>query len=65
MRSSLGDWHQEVAAGEPDQPLDMPLLVRPPHQTEVLLKEVMTLQPQELFGQLPLASLEHFNHCDR
>ena len=45
------------SAGRTHQPLDVPLLVGPPHQAEVLLEQVVALQPQELPGQLPLAAL--------
>ena len=60
----LGQRKQKVAAGKPDQPFDMPLLVRRPHQTEMLLEQVVTLQPQELLRQLPLAALQDFDHRD-
>lgn len=42
--ADVGHWHEEVATGKPNQPLDIPLLVRTPHQTEVLLKQVVTLE---------------------
>ena len=43
--ADLGHRHEEVATSEPDQPLDIPFLVRTPHQAEMLLKEVVTLKP--------------------
>ncbi len=54
----------EIPAANPTQPFDVPLLVGPPHQAEVFLKQIMALQPQKLFGQLPLASLEDLDHRD-
>ena len=51
-----GDRHEEVAAGEADQRLDVPLLVGPPHQAEVGLEQVVALQPEELVGDLAVAA---------
>ena len=51
-----GHRHEEVAAGEADQRLDVPLLVGPPHQAEVVLEEVMALEPEELVGELAVAA---------
>jgi hypothetical protein len=59
---NLWDWHQEVPSRKPHQPLDVSPLVGPPHQAEVLLEQIMALQPQELLGQLALAPLQHFDH---
>ena len=47
-----GDRDEEVAAGEADQRLDVPLLVGPPHQAEVGLEQVVALEPEELVGEL-------------
>ena len=52
------DRHEEVAAGEADQRLDVPLLVGPPHQAEVGLEQVMTLEPEERVGDLAVAAAE-------
>jgi hypothetical protein len=49
-----GDRDQKVAAGVPDQGLDVPLLVGPPHQAEVRFEQVMTFQSEELSGDLSL-----------
>jgi hypothetical protein len=45
---------QEVRPGIVQKPLDVTLLVRPTDETEVTGEQVVTLQPQELVGQLPL-----------
>jgi hypothetical protein len=63
-RINLGHWYQEVTPREPHKSLDVALLVGPPYQAEVLLEQVMALQPQELLGQLALAPLEHLDHRD-
>src|SRR5690606_30383412 len=50
----------EVAAGKPDEPFDLPLLIGPAHQAEVRLEKVMALQTEELAGQLPAAASGDF-----
>ena len=50
------DRHEEAAAGEADQGLDVPLLVGPPHQAEVVLEQVMALEPEERVGELAVAA---------
>ncbi len=51
-----GHRHQEAAAGEADKRLYVPFLVGPPHQTEVILEEMMTLESEERIGHLPVAA---------
>jgi len=51
-----GDRYQEVAAGEADKRLHVPLLVRSPHQAEVILEQVMTLESEERVGHLPVTA---------
>ena len=46
---------QEVPATEPDEALDVALLVAPGHPAEAVLEEEVALQAQELAGELALA----------
>src|SRR5512135_3910526 len=64
MTASPGLGHEEVAAGEADQRLDVPLLVRPPHQAEVGLEQMMTLEPEEGIGDLSVAAAGDPGHGD-
>jgi len=50
------DGHQEVAAGVAHERLDVPLLVRPAHQAEVGLEEVVADEAEEGAGEPPLAA---------
>ncbi len=56
--------HQEAPPRKSQEPLDVSLLVGATHQAEVFPEQVVTLQPQELLGQLPLAPLQDLDHGD-
>jgi hypothetical protein len=58
------DGDEEVAACEADERLDVPLLVGPADQAEVVLEPVVALEPEELGGELAVAGAGDLGHGD-
>ena len=56
--------HEEVRPGEVQEPLHVALLVGATHQAEMMLEQMVTLQPEELAGHLPLARTRDLGHGD-
>src|SRR6516225_7622736 len=52
------DGDEKVAAGEADEVLDVPFLVRPPYQAEVGIKEIMSLQTFKGFCENVAAAVD-------
>jgi len=59
-----GDRHKEVAACVADQGLDMSLLVGPPHQAEMRLEQVMTLESEKRIGERAVPTAGDPRHGD-
>ena len=60
----LSHRHGEVPPRVAQQPLDMPLLIRPANQAELLLEQIPARQPQKLPRQWPLTIAGDLRHGD-